>query len=286
MKYSSRGFFGTTIFHLILLLILIFFGFSYPDPPPEEMGVLVNFGTDETGLGKVEPAGDLVQGGAEEAAPAIKETKPEVKKEVVREKTPKKRAVEKNVQNFEESPVKVKTPTAEELKQKEIERQQQEELKRKQAEEEKKRQIAQQWTNKGQAAFGRKGVGTTAGSEGITSGTGNQGSLQGTPGAPNYGPGGGLGNGTNFGLDGRSINGKLPEPLVNNCVITSRVIVKVQITVGRDGNVIPTPKVIESNFQDNCIYGAVLEAASKAKFNVDQQAAVRQQGWIRYIIEP
>jgi len=287
MKYSKRGLVGTTIFHLIVLAILLFFGFSFPDPPPEEMGILVNFGTSETGIGKVEPAGDKVQGGVEEPAPSVKETKPEpvVKKEVVKQVV-KEKVTTKNVQNFEEAPVKVKTPTAEELKQKELERQRLEEQKKKQAEEERQKKLAEQWKTKGQSAFGNKGVGTTEGSEGITQGQGNQGSPEGTPGAPNYGPGGGLGNGASYGLGNRSISGKLPEPVVSNCVVTSRVIIKVQIIVDRQGNVTGIPKIIESNFQDDCLDRAVIEAASRAKFNIDQQAAYREQGWIRYIIEP
>jgi hypothetical protein len=30
---------------------------TFPDPPPEEEGILVNFGTDDTGFGHFEPMG-------------------------------------------------------------------------------------------------------------------------------------------------------------------------------------------------------------------------------------
>ena len=46
MNLDRNGLIGTVIFHMIIAFLLIFFGFSYPDPPPEEEGVLVNFGTD------------------------------------------------------------------------------------------------------------------------------------------------------------------------------------------------------------------------------------------------
>lgn len=284
MKFDSRGFIGTTLFHILILIILLFFGFSYPDPPPEELGVLVNFGTEETGKGETEPSGDEIQGGVEETVPVVTKPEPEVK-EVVKQVS-KEKITDKSSQDFEEAPVKIKTLTPEEILQKEMERKNQEEIKKQKAEEERQRQLAAQWSNKGQTVFGNKGVGTTQGSEGITQGTGNQGTPEGTPGAENYGPGGGLGNGISFGLGDRSIDGKLPEPLLKNCTITSRVILKVQITVSREGTVVGEPKIIESNFQDDCIDKSVIEAAKKAKFNVDQNSAYRQQGWIRYIIEP
>ena len=284
MKFDTKGFIGTTVFHILILIILLFFGFSYPDPPPEELGVLVNFGTEETGKGETEPSGDEIQGGVEETVPEITKPEPEVK-EVVQQVS-KEKITDKSSQDIEDAPVKIKTPTPEEILQKEMERKKQEEIKKQKAEEERQRQLAAQWSNKGQTVFGNKGTGTTQGSEGITEGSGNQGTPEGTPGAENYGPGGGLGNGITFGLGNRSINGKLPEPLLKNCTITSRVILKVQITVSREGTVIGIPKIIESNFQDDCIYNSVIEAASKAKFNIDQSSAYRQQGWIRYIIEP
>jgi len=282
MKYSSRGLIGTILFHLSILLILIFFGFSFPDPPPPEQGVLVNFGTDITGLGEIEPMGDEVQGGEEETMPEVVEAVKIPVKETVK---PKEKVI-KTTQNIEETKVKETKPTEEELKKIEEQKIQAEERKKKLAEEERQRKIAEQWNNKGQNAFGKKGVGTTAGSEGITEGNGNQGNPDGTPGAPNYGDGGGLGNGSGFGLGNRGLRGDLPKPIVAGCTVTSRITIKIQINVDREGNVVGEPKILESNYQDDCIYKAVLKAALSAKFTTDQKASLIQQGWIRYIIEP
>jgi len=282
MIYSSRGLIGTIFFHLLILLILLFFGFSYPDPPPAEQGVLVNFGTDEKGFGDVEPSGDELQGGEEETMPEVVEAVKIPVKETVK---PKEKVV-KTTQNIEESKVKETKPTEEELKQIEAQKIQAEEVKKKKAEEERQRVIAQQWNNKGQNAFGKKGVGTEPGSQGITEGTGNQGNIDGTPGAPNYGDGGGLGNGSGFGLGNRGLRGDLPKPIVAGCTVTSRIIIKIQINVDREGNVVGEPKILESNYQDDCIYKGVLKAASSAKFTTDQKASLVQQGWIRYTIEP
>ena len=45
----------SAIFHVILFGILLYFGFFTPLPLPQEQGVLVDFGTTETGRGKVDP---------------------------------------------------------------------------------------------------------------------------------------------------------------------------------------------------------------------------------------
>ena len=286
MKYSSRGLVGTIFFHMVVLFILIFFGFSYPDPPPAEQGILVNFGTDLTGLGKEEPGGNMNEVETEKVnVPESKKETEEVSVIETKKQKVKPKPVTKNSQEIEETKVKVKKTTDEELKQIELQKIQAEELRKNKAEEEHQKQITEQWNAKGKNAFGNKGVGTGTGSQGITEGTGNQGSPEGTPGAEKYGEGGGLGNGEGFGLGNRGVRGTLPKPLVAGCTVTSRIIIKVQINVDREGNVVDL-KILESNFQDDCIYQAVLRAASAAKFTADPQASFRQQGWIRYIIEP
>ncbi|MDD4109466.1 MAG: hypothetical protein PHH93_12180 [Prolixibacteraceae bacterium] len=55
-KKHKRGILGTAIFHLLVLLMLIFLGFFTPLPLPGEEGILVNFGDSEQGLGEIEPA--------------------------------------------------------------------------------------------------------------------------------------------------------------------------------------------------------------------------------------
>jgi len=282
MDLSKRGVIWTTVYHIIILLLLLFFGFSYPDPPPEEEGILVNFGTSETGFGETEPKGDEFQGGDIEV-PEIEDVTIPVPAQTPAVQEP---VAQKIVQDIEEAPVKEIKPTEEELKQQELERQRQEELRKQREEEERKRQQAEKIQNLGKSAFGTAGEGTTEGSEGVTSETGNQGSLGGKPGADTYAEGGGLGSGTEYGLGDRKVVGKLPEPLLTGCVVTSRIFVRVQINVDREGNVVGEPKVLDATYQDDCIYRAVFEAAVKAKFTPDPDAAFRQQGWIRYIIDP
>src|SRR5512133_3972507 len=53
---------------------MAFLAFSVPKPPETEEGILVNFGTDETGLGMIEPSAPAVQ---EEAAPPVQSKVPQ-----------------------------------------------------------------------------------------------------------------------------------------------------------------------------------------------------------------
>ncbi|MDD4755277.1 MAG: cell envelope integrity protein TolA [Prolixibacteraceae bacterium] len=51
----KKGIFGTAVFHICILLMLLFMGFFTPLPLPGEEGILVNFGTSDQGLGDIEP---------------------------------------------------------------------------------------------------------------------------------------------------------------------------------------------------------------------------------------
>ena len=298
MKLSSKGLIGTIIFHLLVAFLLVFFGFSYPDPPPEEQGIEVNFGTDDYGLGDVEPAGDETQGGLEETVPEETQEAIETSNVTPVKETSPQETVVKEAQNYEESPVKEKKPSAEEIKREEErlrnaaiakqkaaeEKIRLEKIQKQREEEERKRLQAEKLQKLGQDAFGNKGVGTEQGSEGVTQGTGNQGDVNGTPDSDNYGTGGGLGNGNSYSLGDRKAKGQLPKPIVGACEVTSRITVKIQIDVDNLGNVVGTPKVIDATYQDDCIYEAVIKAAKLAKFSTSEQ--YRQRGWINYIIEP
>ena len=140
MDLNRNGIIGTTIFHALVAILLIFFGFSYPDPPPEEEGILVNFGTDFTGYGDIEPAGDDTQGGKQEAVveKVSEEPVPEVEETIPASPPPtEQKVIEEQVQDFEESPVKENKPTPEEIRQQKIEA---EKERQKQLELEKQRQ--------------------------------------------------------------------------------------------------------------------------------------------------
>lgn len=307
MKLSRRGLISTIIYHTLLVLLLIFAGLTFPDPPPEEEGILVNFGTDETGLGDFEPMGDDQNAGdpelpvVEESQEIIEEVEPV--QEPVQAYTPPDPTPVDNTQDVEETKVKEDPkPTAEELererqvvlerqRQAEIERQrlEQERIERERREEQERiererQQQAERLNNMGRNAFGRQGVGETEGSEGITEGSGNQGVVNGSPDADRYDTGGGLGDGISFGGLG-SRSGNLPKPNMAGCDITQKIEVKVEIQVDKDGKVI-SAIVTNATYQDKCIWDMVVEAAKKSRFTADQGANFRQTGWIKYIIVP
>lgn len=52
---KRNGRIGTIIVHTILLLLFLFVGMTPPFPPPEEQGILINFGQVKAGSGKIQP---------------------------------------------------------------------------------------------------------------------------------------------------------------------------------------------------------------------------------------
>ena len=53
-RHKREGLVGTIVFHTALLLFFLLSGMSYMVPTPEQ-GILVNFGTSDTGSGEVQP---------------------------------------------------------------------------------------------------------------------------------------------------------------------------------------------------------------------------------------
>ncbi len=309
MKLNRRGLIATIVYHTLVLLLLVFAGLTFPDPPPGEEGILVNFGTDETGFGAFEPPGDDQQAGEPEPP------QQEVEREIEQVAEPVEKIVEKaappdpkpvdQTQDVEQTRVKEQPkPTPEELKrqrEQELERQrlaeqervrkEQERIEREKREEQERiererQQQAERLNNLGRNAFGRQGVGETEGSEGITDGSGNQGVSNGTADADRYDTGGGLGDGISFGGLGSGREARnIPKPDVSGCEVTSRIEVTVDIQVNRDGKVVGA-SVRNASFSDNCIWTMVVEAAKKSQFSLDQNASYSQSGWIKYIIVP
>ncbi len=311
MKINGRGLFGTLFIHGLILALLILGGLTFPDPPPEEEGILVNFGTDDTGFGFIEPKGDESNAGNPELE--ITQAVTEVVEETIPDPVPADPVYTEatpvdNTQDIEETPVKEDPkPTAEEIRKQQIENDRirkekddeririETENRIKREEEAERIRLAEiervkqekidRLDNMGKNTFGRQGVGVDDGSEGINPGTGtNQGVTTGTPDATNYGDGSGLGDGISIGLGGRNAVNKI-SPNVDKCQVTSRIVVKVEIQVDRYGTVV-VASVLESTFSDKCIYDAVIAAARKTKFNNDPNADFKQIGWIKYTIQP
>ncbi len=310
MKINRKGLLATIIYHLLLLLLLVFAGLRYPDPPPEEEGILVNFGTDDSGFGAFEPRGDDQQAGDPDQ-PVVDETE-EIMEEVAdpipaETYTPVETTPVDQTQDVEEVEVKEEPkPTPEEIQREreeqeriQREREEQERIERERLEQERierarreeeerqereRQQQAERLNNLGKDAFGNQGVGETEGSQGEAGGTGNQGDINGSPDADRYGTGGGLGDGISFGGLG-SRRGSVPKPNLAACEVTQKIEILVDIQVDRDGKVI-SAIVKSATYQDKCIWDTVIKAAKMSSFSTDQNANYRQTGWIRYIIVP
>ncbi|MCU0366843.1 MAG: energy transducer TonB, partial [Bacteroidales bacterium] len=126
-------------------------------------------------------------------------------------------------------------------------------------------------------------AGETGTSEGVAGGEGNQGVETGTVGAPNYGPGGGIGDGTiSFSLGDRNYR-SIPKPLYD---YQKEGKVVVEISVNRAGVVTDAfPGVKGSTTADTDLWREAKKAALKATFESNNNAPLLQKGTITYIFK-
>jgi outer membrane biosynthesis protein TonB len=279
---KKKGIVGTLIIHGVLLILLIVVAFTPPKPPEFEEGIMVNFGTDETGIGMIEPSPPPVQ---EEASvpPPVAATKVQKEEALL-------------TQNNEEAPeVKKVDPEAEKKKLEKIEadrkireqaeterkRLEQKEIERKRIEADQKRQA--DIRNKTRDALANsKNAGTTSTSEGEAGGKGNQGVQTGSVDSKNRGDGSGLGNSGNisYSLGGRRSQ-LLPIPKYD---YQDEGKVVVEISVDRSGKVIQaTPGSKGSSTLNEYLLKVAKEAALKARFDAKPDAPAVQKGTIIYI---
>ena len=295
---QRTGLISTVLFHTVVLLLLLFFGFIVPFPPPQEEGFLVDFGNSETGMGLEEPSAVS----APEVA-AAKKIIPVAKPIIRPQNTPK---VEDNddedllTQEYEKTVAiaarakkkvldekKAKLDEEQRIKAREEQRQKAEALEIQRQEAEAKR-IAQEKEKKigeinsrAKNAFGggKTDNGSQSSGQGNTYGSGNQGSPDGTPGANQYGLGGGAGKGISYSLTGRNAR-SLPKPAFPG---NEAGIVVVEVTVDKFGKVTKAlPGIKGSNTVDADLLEAAKKAALAASFNADPNAAAFQKGTITY----
>ncbi|MBI9068907.1 MAG: TonB family protein [Salinivirgaceae bacterium] len=261
--------------------LLLVFGFSVPFPPPEEEGILINFGTSETGSGLMEPkpAEEISQMESvpEETSTPEPTTQAEAKEDII-------------TQDYEKTAV-IEAKKKKEKEQKEIERKKQEELERiKQQEIEKQQKIEEERkqkedqqkaiNNRAKNAFGGKNPDGDNTGEGDTSGAGNQGKPDGDINSKNRAGGPGGGNGISFSLSGRNSQ-SLPKPDYKS---QSEGKVVVEVTVNQNGNVVSARSGVKGTTTSNKIlYEAAQKAALKAVFDVNKDAPALQKGTITYI---
>jgi outer membrane biosynthesis protein TonB len=280
-KNRIKAILGTILFHIGLIILLLFLALRTPLPLPGEEGVLVNLGFDETGMGLdqqeepapaepvIQPAPSIPETVEEEylvqdieEAPAIKEKKPEVKK-----KEP-----EKVIPQPEPEPVK-------------------EVITEPEPKPEPKPQTNPKAMYKGK-------VNTTAqgGQEGQTGQPGDQGQQDGTPGAPTYkGAGDGSGTGTGAGTgtgqgdgsgDGISFSlGSRGSLMLHKPSYDSKEQGKVVVTIKVNKKGIVTSAVAGAkgtNVSDQTLWQLAKDAALLSSFVADPNAPELQTGTITY----
>lgn len=262
-KNKRKGLITSLTIHALLLLIFAFMGMSYVYPPPEA-GMMINFGTSETGLGEVEsePMESV------EVEEVIEEVTPT---ESV-EETPQETEIEEEVVTQEMLEA-IALKKAEEKKQRE-EAERLAEIERQKVEEQR---IKEEKAAKLNSLFNqaKKGQGT---GEGENTPGGNQGSLDGTPDAP-HGLGG-SGNGMSFNLGGRSMV-KAPR-IDDNSQKEGKVVV--DIIVDRYGKVVKaTAGGRGSTTTDRHLEKLATEAAYNTKFNAKPDGAIQQKGSMTFV---
>ncbi len=265
MPMNKKGIISTLVFHGILLILFLIFGFSTPLPLPGEDGILINFGNSKSGYGSIEPAiSEPRQQEKIQQAPPPRETSiAETKENLL-------------TQDFEEAPAisskKETKKKKEEPVKKTIEKPN---VEKKPKEEPKKVDTRKLYSEKNIAS-------ETSGSEGETQPGGNQGSNEGSSESNNRLGGTGEGNGPSFELTGRG-QVFLPVPSLN---YQKQGVVKVEILVDRSGKVVSAREGVRgTTTTDITLLRLAKEAALKSTFTSKDDAPAHQKGYITYYFE-
>jgi colicin import membrane protein len=263
---NINGIIGTTLFHVAVALIIIFLGFSTPLPLPGEEGIIINFGTDDDGIGFTQPQRQQPSPQASSTPPA---SEPDVDEDIL-------------TQDIEDAPA-LPSPQTEEVVTPEPVQPVEDpgtEPVRETVSEETAEEITERTPNPNALFPGRAANRDTEASEGETTGPGNQGRESGSTDSPHR-TGGDLGtpDGISFSLDGRNPV-ELPLPDYNYQVEGTVV---VEVTVNRNGDVVAAiPGVRGSTTLNDYLLNTAKRAAERAKFNVRPDAPASQRGTITY----
>lgn len=296
---QKTGVISTVLFHAVVLLLLLYWGFIVPYPPPKEEGFLVDFGNSATGLGLEEPSAENAPESVAAVEKVVSVAKPvnrpqntpkvedkgdedlltqDYEKTVaVAARAKKKLLDEKKAKLDEEQKIKARAEQQQRAEALEI---QQQEAEVRRVEQEKAKKIGA-INSRAKNAFGggKTDNGSLSSGQGNTYGSGNQGSPDGTPGANQYGLGGGAGKGISFSLAGRNAR-SLPKPAFPG---NEAGIVVVEVTVDKFGKVTKAlPGIKGSNTVDTDLLEAAKKAALAASFNTDPTAPAFQKGTITY----
>lgn len=260
-RYEKKSFAITVILHVLLILLLLFFGFKYLDPPPES-GIAINFGTSEVGSGTEQPT-EPVKSSPQTSSPPVTPVETEVSEEVVTQEAEEAPVIKKEKVVKEE--VKVEQPVKEEVVP----------VKKPDPKPDKSTTDALSSILNGPERDGQ-----ARGGEGNDSQAGDKGDPDGDPRASSYyGSGMGTDGDGNYLLGGRQALNK--EKFVQDC--NEAGIVVVQIKVNRSGRVVSAvPGVKGTTNTAECLTSPARRAAMATVFNSDSDAPEIQTGTIIY----
>ena len=252
-REEISGIVGTTIFGILLFLLLLFSYFTLASPPDELEGIPVMFGSTEDAFGYVEPPMTEINPVTSQE-PQIPEyspreplitqtTEPTIDVEALREEERRQAALAEERRRIEEA----------------------ERIRRQ--EEARKREINEQMSGLFGESEGSRGSTEGTGTQVVSTGNSSQGSDTGT---------GGIGS---YNLGGRSLgSGGLAQPRYN---VNDYGTVVVNITVDPAGNVIHTEIGRGTNTPNTTLRNEAMRAARNTKFNAINSAN-NQQGTITY----
>lgn len=260
-KHEKKSFAITVVIHILLILLLLFFGFTYLDPPPES-GIAINFGTSEVGSGIEQPV-EKIKSAPQKASSKVTPVETSIKEEVVTQEVEEAPVVEKK----KEDPVVQKT---------------QEPVKKVEEPAKKPDPKPDKSTTDALSSIlnGPESDGKASGGEGNDQLAGDKGSPDGDPNAKSYyGSGMGLDGDGNYRLGGRKALNK--EKFVQDC--NESGVVVVQIEVDRSGRVVrATPGLKGTTNNAACLMDPAKRAALATRFNSDSNAPAKQVGTIIY----
>ncbi len=265
-KHKKKSMAITVVLHVIILLLLFYVGLSYLDPPPEN-GIAINFGTMDTGSGKIQPTEKIKTAPKPTTTKPVVQQKAEIKEEVV-------------TQDNEEAPVIKKEEKKEEVKEVVEEVPKKEEP----VEEPEKKPDPKPDKSTTDALSslinGPKSNGVDQGGEGDDKTGGDKGDPNGDPNAKSYyGNGKGLDGDGNYLLGGRKALNK--KKIVQDCNEAGTVVVSIE--VDRNGRVIKAmPGVRGTTNNSPCLLDPAKRAALATIFNKDDKAPSKQIGKIIY----
>jgi outer membrane biosynthesis protein TonB len=254
-EYERKSFVISSLIMALLLLLCVFFGLNYMDPPPEN-GIAINFGTTDEGMGNDNPTETTMT--APQPSEATPESTPETEEEVVTQEVVEAIAIketkvvkpaEKPVEKQVSKPKPVETPKP-----------------------------SKSVTDALAALNGPKTDGTTSQSDGTGNQAGNQGKIDGSIYSNSdygSGPGTGTGNGS-YGLAGRTLAKR--EKILQKCNEEGRVVILIR--VNKNGEVIQATRAQGTTNSTKCLEEAAIATAKTFKWQPDSNAPDVQIGFI------